>query len=124
MIIARGGPSGLPGRRHAGDHGLQDLVDAHAGLGRAGDGVGGVDADHVLDLGLGVVGVGLRQVHLVEHRHHFHAQVERGVAVGHRLRLDALAGVDHQQRAFAGRQRAADLVREVHVPGVSIRLRL
>jgi hypothetical protein len=84
----------------------------------------GVDADHVLDLGLGVVGVGLRQVHLVEHRHHFDAEVERGVAVGHRLRLDALAGVDHQQRAFAGRQRAADLVGEVDVPGVSIRLRL
>src|SRR5690606_41379445 len=39
--------------------GLQDLVDAHARLGGAGDRVGSVDADHVLDLGLGIVGVGL-----------------------------------------------------------------
>ena len=57
-------------RRHAGDHGFEDLVDAHAGLGAAGDRVVGVDADHVLDLGLGVVGVGAGQVHLVEDRHH------------------------------------------------------
>src|SRR3546814_2395704 len=33
------------------------------------------------------------------------------------LRLDPLAGVDHQDRALAGRQRAADLVGEVDVPG-------
>ena len=39
-------------RRHAGDDGLKDLIDAHASLGRAGDGVGRIDADHVLDLGL------------------------------------------------------------------------
>ena len=64
---------------------------------------------------LGALGVGLRQVHLVEHRDHLDAEVERGVAVGHRLRLDALAGIDDQQRAFAGRQRAADFVREVDV---------
>ena len=68
----------------------------------------GVDADHVLDLRLGVVRVGLRQVHLVEHRHHFDAEVERGVAVGDGLRFDALARIDDQQRAFARRQRAAD----------------
>ena len=59
--------------------------------------------------------IGLRQVHLVQHRHDLDAEVERGVAVGDRLRLDALARVDDQQRAFAGRQRAAHLVREVDV---------
>jgi hypothetical protein len=69
----------------------------------------------VLDFRLRVVRVGGRQVHLVEHGHHLHAQVERGVAVGHGLRLHALAGVHHQQRAFAGTQAAADFVREVHV---------
>ena len=95
--------------------GLEDVVQAHAGLGAAGDGVGGVDADDVLDLFLGALGVGLRQVHLVQHRHHLDAEFQRGVAVGHRLRLDALAGIDDQQRAFAGRQRAADLVAEVDV---------
>ena len=41
------------------------------------------------------------------------ARVQRVVDVGERLRLDALAGVDHQQRAFAGRQRARDFVGEV-----------
>ena len=50
------------------------------------------------------LGIGLRQVHLVQHRHHFDAELERGVAVGDRLRLDALARVDDQQRAFAGRR--------------------
>ena len=55
-------------------------------------------------------GSAVRQVHLVQHRHHLDAEVERGVAVGDRLRLDALARVDHQQRAFAGRQRAAHFV--------------
>ena len=39
------------------------------------------------------------------------------VDVGQRLGLDALGGVDHQQRAFAGGQRARDLVGEVDVAG-------
>ena len=37
-------------RRDARDHGLEHVVDALAGLGAAADRVGGVDADHVLDL--------------------------------------------------------------------------
>ena len=41
--------------------------------------------------------------------------VDSEVGVGHRLRLDALRGVHHQQRAFARGQRARDLVGEVHV---------
>jgi hypothetical protein len=104
-------------RRHLGHHGLEDLVDAHARLGRAGNGLARVDADHVLDLGLRVLGVGLRQVHLVEHGQHFHAELERGVAVGHGLRLHALRCIHHQQRAFACGERARDFVREVHVAG-------
>ena len=105
------------GRRHAGDHRLEDLVDAHAGLGRARDRVGGVDADDVLDLLLGVVRIGVGQVHLVQDGHDLDAELQRRVAIGNRLCLDALAGVDHQQRAFAGRQRAADFVGEVDVAG-------
>ena len=111
-------PIGIAHRgRHLGDDGFQNVVNAHAGFGRAGDGIAGINADHVLDLGLGVVRVGLGQVHLVEHGGHFHPQIQGGVAVGHGLRLDALAGIDHQQSAFAGRQRAADFVRKVHVAG-------
>jgi hypothetical protein len=59
--------------------------------------------------------VGVRQVDLVQHRHDFHAEIQRRVAVGHGLRFHALRGVDHQQRAFAGRQRTADFIAEVDV---------
>ena len=75
----------------------------------------GVDADDVLDLLLGPLGLGAGQVDLVEHRDDLEPGVDRQVGVGQRLRLDALAGVDHQQRALAGGQAAADLVGEVHV---------
>jgi hypothetical protein len=41
MIIARRAPVGIAlGRRHLGDDGFQDVVNAHAGLGRAGNGIG------------------------------------------------------------------------------------
>ena len=93
------------------------VVDAEAGLGRDQDRVGGVEADHVLDLLLDLVGLGGRQVDLVEDRHDLVVVVERLVDVGQRLRLDALAGVDHQQRALAGGERAVDLVGEVDVAG-------
>ena len=42
---------------------------------------------------------------------------ERQVDIRHRLRLDALRRIDDQQRAFAGGQRAADLVGEVDMAG-------
>jgi hypothetical protein len=103
-------------RRHAGDHRLEDVVDAHAGLRAARDRLIGVDADHVLDLRLRVLRVGIRQVHLVEDGNHLDAQIERGIAVGDGLRLDALARVNHEQRAFAGRQRTTHFIREIDMP--------
>ena len=66
---------------------------------------------------LDAVGLGGRQVDLVEDRHDLVAGVERVVDVGERLRLDALAGVDHQQRALAGGERARHLIGEVDVAG-------
>ena len=45
------------------------------------------------------------------------AGVDRQVGVGDRLRLDALRGVDEQQRALARGQDARDLVGEVDVAG-------
>ena len=78
------------GRRHMRNHGFKDVVDADTRLGRARNGISGVDADHVFDLGTCVVQVGVGQVNLVEHRQHFHTQVERGVAVGHCLRFNTL----------------------------------
>ncbi|SOY47098.1 hypothetical protein CBM2588_A130033 [Cupriavidus taiwanensis] len=105
------------GRRHLGDQRLDHVLHALAGLGRAWRGILRVDADDILDLLDRAVRVRLRQVDLVQHRHHFHAQLDRGVAVGHGLGLDALRGIDHQQRAFAGGQRAADFIAEVDVSG-------
>ena len=43
--------------------------------------------------------------------------VDRDVGIGQRLRFDALRRIDHQQRAFAGGQRARNLVAEIHVAG-------
>ena len=43
--------------------------------------------------------------------------VDGEIGVREGLRFDALRGVDHQQRAFAGGQRARDFVGEIHVAG-------
>ncbi len=56
-----------------------------------------------------------RQVDLVQHRHDGDALLDRRVAIGDRLRLDPLRCVDDQQRAFAGRERARNLVSEIDV---------
>ena len=45
------------------------------------------------------------------------AVVDRLIDVGECLRLDALAGIDNQQRALACGERAVDLVGEVDVAG-------
>ena len=90
---------------------------ALAGLGAGADRVLRRDADDVFDLVDDALRVGRRKVDLVQDRHHLDALLGRGVAVGDGLRFDALRGVHHQQRAFAGRQRARHLVGEVDVAG-------
>jgi hypothetical protein len=54
---------------------------------------------------------------LVQDRHDLVVVVDRLVNVRQGLGLDALGGVDHQDRAFACGQRAADLIGEVDVAG-------
>ena len=108
--------SPLGGGRRVHDR-LQHFRHVQSGLGRDQDGVGGVEPDHVLDLLLDLVGLGRRQVDLVEHRHDLVIVVDRLIDIGERLRLDALGGVDHQKRALAGGERAVDLVGEVDVAG-------
>jgi hypothetical protein len=76
-----------------------------------------VEADDLLDLPPRLLGLRARQVDLVDDRDDLEVVVDGQVGVGQRLRLDALRGVDQQQRALAGRQRPRDLVAEVHVPG-------
>ena len=66
----------------------------------------GVEADDLLDLLPHALGVGGGEVDLVDHRHDLVVVLDRLVDVGEGLRLDALRGVDHQQRAFAGGEAA------------------
>ncbi len=83
------------------DDAFQNLVDALPRFRADAKRVGGIDPDDVLDLGGCFVGICRGQIHLVQHRQHFDAELERGVAVGHRLCFDSLRRVDHQQSAFA-----------------------
>ena len=104
-------------RRQPRDDRLQHLVDALAGLGGDRHRVGGVEADDVLDLLLDPLRLGRRQVDLVEDRDDLVVVVDRLIDVGERLRLDALGGVDDQQRALAGGQRPVHLIGEIDVAG-------
>ena len=102
-------------RRHARHELLEQFMDSQAGLGADLQRVRRVDADDFLDLVFDLVAVGRRQVDLVQHRQHLEPLLDGGVAVGDALRLDALRGVDHQQRAFAGGERARHFVGEIDV---------
>ena len=90
-------------RRHALDDALEDLFEPHACLGAGQHGIVRVEPDHILDFGARFLGIRGGKIHLVKDRQNFHSELDRGVAVGHGLRLDALRGIDHQQRSFAGR---------------------
>ena len=61
------------------------------------------------------VDVGGGQVDLVERGHDLEVVFERQVAVGERLGLDALCGVDHEHDTLARGERPAHLVAEVDV---------
>ena len=54
---------------------------------------------------------------LLMNRDDFEAVADGEVGVGEGLRLDPLGGVDDQQRAFAGCERARDFIGEVNVAG-------
>ena len=77
----------------------------------------GIGAEQVGDLAGDPLRLGARQVDLVEDRDQLEAGLDRGVGVGDGLRLDPLGGVDDEQRALAGGERARDLVGEVDVAG-------
>ena len=71
------------GGRNLADQIFQHVFHAHAALGTAPHGIGGLDADHILDLFGHPVRLGLGQVHLVQDRHHFQALLDGGVTVGY-----------------------------------------
>ena len=99
------------------DDALQHRLDVDAQLGRDLGGIEGGQADNVLHLLLCLHHIGGREVDLIKHRHDLQLMLHGEVGVSQRLRLHALCGVHHQQRAFAGGEGAADLIVEVHVTG-------
>ena len=77
----------------------------------------GIAVQQVGELVGALVGLGGRQVDLVQRGHDHEAGVARQVEVRKRLGLQALRGVDQQDRPLAGRQRPRHLVGEVDVAG-------
>jgi hypothetical protein len=69
----------------------------------------------LLDLLANALGLGGRQVDLVDDRNDFEIVMQREVGIGQRLRFHALRRVHHQQRAFAGLQAARNFVGEIDV---------
>ena len=95
------------------DHGLEQVMDANAGFAASQYRVVGRDGKAVLDLGLDAFGLGAGKIDLVDERDDLKVGVHGHHGVRHRLRLDALGGIDHEHGAFACGQAAADLVSEV-----------
>ncbi len=96
---------------------LENLVDPDAHLGAAVDRFLGRDGENFLELPMDRGQVGVGQIDLVDHRHDREALFVREMDVGDRLRLDALGGVDDEERAFAGREAARNFVGKIHVAG-------
>ena len=117
-MSARSGPVGVASRGwHARDDPLEQLVDADPFLGAHQQDLVGGDAQEVHDLLPSAFRLGARQVDLIEDRDDGQAGVEREEQVGERLGLDALRGVDDEDRALARGQRPRHLVRKVDVAG-------
>ena len=63
------------------------------------------------------VRLGRGEVDLVDHRNQIQVVLHGQERVGDGLSFDALAGIDYQQRTFAGGQGAGNLIAEIHMPG-------
>ena len=104
------------GWRHIAHDALENVIDTHAGLGGTLHRIRSVNTDDIFDFFLGRIRVGACQVHLVEYRHDFNAQINGRVAVGYRLRFNTLRGINHQKGTFASRQGTTYFIRKVNVP--------
>ena len=105
------------GGRDALDDGIEQLGDALPGLGGDVEDFVAREADHVDQLGGDRFGPGDIEVDLVDDGDQGEVLLHGEVDVGQRLGLDALDGVDDEERALGGGQAAGDLVGEVHVAG-------
>ena len=96
---------------------FEHVGNALPGLGADEDGIGRVESDGAFDHLFGAGNVGALQVDLVDDGNDFQPVIDREIGVRQRLRFDALRGIDDQQRAFAGGQRARNLVGKIDVAG-------
>ena len=98
-----------------GDNGFQHIVNAEARLGRNIDAMLGVETDNIFDLLLHAIRLGGWQVDFIQHWHNLVVDFNGLIDIGQSLRFHALAGIDHQKRAFASGQRAVYLIGKIHV---------
>ncbi len=96
-------------------NGFEHRVNAEARLRAHRNGVSGVKSNGHLDSLLRPHNVGRRQIDLVDYRNDLEAVIDGQVGICEGLRLDALARIHNQQRAFTRSQRPRHLVAEVHV---------
>ena len=105
------------GGRNAPHHRVQNGRRPGAFLGRHEQHFIAPETEYLLDFPRHPLRLRLRQVHLVQHRNQIQVILHRQQSVGDGLRLNALAGVHHQQRPLAGRQRPRHLIAEIHMTG-------
>ena len=86
--------------------GVQQLRDALAGLAAGPEDILTRATQQLDDLVFHLVGAGARQVDLVDHRNDLQVVLDGHIEIRDGLRLDTLGGVDNQQGALAGRDRA------------------
>ena len=102
--------------RYLADDLVEQGLDPLAGLAGDPEDVPGVAADEPGQLDGILLGLGRREVDLVEHRDDRQVVLHREIEVRQRLCLDPLCRVDEQDGPLAGGERAGDLVAEVDVP--------
>ncbi len=101
--------------RNTGDDRLEHLLDAQSGLARREQDILLLAADQVDHLILHLVDHGRVHVDLVQHGDDLQIVPQRQIEVRDGLGLNALRGVDHQQRPLAGGDGPRNLVGEVDV---------
>ena len=107
--VALGGGDGL-------DDAVEQLLDTLTGLAGDLEHLVLVTADQLSNLMGVLLGLSARQVDLVQDRDDREVILEGQVQVRERLCLDALRGIDEEDRTLTCRERTRNLVGEVHVP--------
>ncbi len=97
------------------DDRFQHIFHADAALGADHQGIAGGNSQDVFDLFFDEIGLRGGQINFVDHRKNGEVVRSGKKGIGHGLRFHALAGIDHQQRAFTGGKCARNFVREIDV---------